>query len=251
MDPALAYREWKPGPGLSDFVDSCWMLHNTSDSAKEVVVLPDGRIDLILSQSAADPFHITLMGLDTAASRAEIAPGTKMFAVSFQLLAVEYVLHMSAAQLLNSALLLPDDFWHFQAADLDDFDAWCQKVAAKVVSSIKMPVDERKRNLFALLRAAKGSISIQALSEQVFWSSRQINRYFQQQYGLPLKTYSNILRFRASFTQLREGRLFPEADFADQAHFIREIRKFSGTIPSALHRNENDRFIQFSVLPPE
>ncbi|HWV29535.1 MAG TPA: hypothetical protein VN038_07775, partial [Dyadobacter sp.] len=48
----------------------------------------------------------------------------------------------------------------------------------------------------------------------------------------------------------REGRLFPDENYADQSHFIREIKKYAGVVPKELERNKNDRFIQFSTLPP-
>jgi AraC-like DNA-binding protein len=63
-----------------------------------------------------------------------------------------------------------------------------------------------------------------------------------------LKAYANILRFRASFEQLHRGELYPEQNFADQSHFIREVKKLSGVTPKELNKNKNDRFIQFSVL---
>jgi AraC-like DNA-binding protein len=92
---------------------------------------------------------------------------------------------------------------------------------------------------------------VKALSEKAYWSSRQINRYFNQQFGLSLKAYCNILRFRAALQQIREGKLFPEENFADQTHFIKEIKKFSGVAPKELSQNRNGRFILLSALPKQ
>ena len=90
---------------------------------------------------------------------------------------------------------------------------------------------------------------MEALAQAAAWSSRQINRYFRQMFGLTLKAYCNILRFRASFQHLREGQLFPEQNFFDQAHFIREIKRYAGVVPKELARNQDDRFIQLAALP--
>ncbi len=109
-------------------------------------------------------------------------------------------------------------------------------------------IDERKRKLFELIYASNGSISVQELSEKVYWSARQINRYFNQQFGVSLKTFCSILRFRASFQHIKDGILFPQQNYADQSHFIKEAKKLSGVSPKELHKNKNDRFIQFSVL---
>lgn len=96
---------------------------------------------------------------------------------------------------------------------------------------------------------ANGQLPITIIAAQLAWSSWQLNRYFRQRFGLARKTYCRILHFRAAAGPLRRGQFFPEAHFADQAHFIREVQQFAGVSPKKLHRNENDRFIQFSVLP--
>lgn len=82
-----------------------------------------------------------------------------------------------------------------------------------------------------LVYASKGEMSVKELSEKVGWSSRQINRYFTKQLGLSLKAYSTILRFRASLEHIAQGQLFPELNYTDQNHFIKEVKKFSGVAP--------------------
>jgi len=52
----LTIKDTKPAKPLADFVESYWMLHNQSDSEKEVVVLPDGRIDLFFHSLPKSPF---------------------------------------------------------------------------------------------------------------------------------------------------------------------------------------------------
>ena len=105
--------------------------------------------------------------------------------------------------------------------------------------------------MFDFIYSSNGEITVKELSEKVFWSSRQINRYFNQQFGLSLKTYCNILRFRSSFEHIKQGKLFPQQNFADQSHFIKEIKRLAGVLPKELRKNENDRFIQFSTLDPK
>jgi AraC-like DNA-binding protein len=99
-----------------------------------------------------------------------------------------------------------------------------------------------------LIYTSKGEMSVNELAEKVNWSSRQINRYFTKQLGLSLKAYSTILRFRASLEHIAQGRLFPELNYTDQNHFIKEVKKFSGVAPKELSQNKNDRFILLSVL---
>lgn len=249
MDNDLEYKFIRPDRSLADFVESFWLLRNHSDKDKSIIVLPDGRIDLFCSQSAAETFHITLSGLETRPQgRAMLAARTIMFAVSFKLLATEYIFQNTFSNLLDNAKYLPDDFWNFTVNDLQDFDLFCKKATQKIQSLLPNEIDTRKRKLFDLIYSSNGALTVQELSEKVFWSSRQINRYFNQQFGLSLKAYCNILRFRASFQHIKDGKLFPQENFADQSHFIKEVKKLSGVSPKELKRNQNDRFIQFSTL---
>ncbi|GAB3894804.1 hypothetical protein GCM10028803_10340 [Larkinella knui] len=243
----LAYTLVKPTPALADLVESFWMLANQTQDEKEVVVLPDGRFDIFFSLSATEPFHVTLSGLGSEPSQSALAPEAVICAVSFKLLAVEYLLETPLV--LDKIDYLPANFWGITADDLMDFERFCSKVIAKIMSLRKDPIDERKRNLFDLIYSSQGSLPVQQLSEAVQWSSRQINRYFNQWFGISLKAYCNILRYRASFDQIKEGKLFPELNFADQAHFIKDVKKYSGVTPKELTKNKDDRFIQFSTLP--
>ena len=250
MDNFLQYERIKPPADLQDYVESFWRLENTSPADKNIVVVPDGRIDLFLSHSSKEGYHITLSGLETEPDAVTFEGHTKIFAISFRLPAVEYLLETSIAALMNDIRILPSHFWNFAESDLENFEDFCEKAQRKMMQLIALKkVDERKLQLFRLINTHNGEITVHELSEKVQWSERQINRYFNDKFGLSLKKYCNILRFRASFSHIKEGKLFPELNFTDQAHFIREIKKFSGVTPKELTKNPNDRFIQFSTLP--
>lgn len=248
MDNGLQYKIIKPDKPLSDFVDSFWFLHNQSDTEKDTTGLPDGLIDILLFKSAAEPFHIVQLGGLTQHEQAKVPANSLMFCISFKLPAVEYIFGETIANIVNSGKFLPDNFWGFTENDMLNFEDFVEKATQKIQSLLPKEIDERKRKLFELIYAAKGAITVKELSEKVFWSSRQINRYFNQQFGISLKAYCNILRFRASLEHIANGQLFPEENFFDQNHFIKEIKKFSGVVPKELSRNKNDRFILLSAL---
>lgn len=245
----IEYRLLKPPPALADFVESFWLLINYSDAEQPVVIMPDGRVDVFFTESASEPYHVMLLGLDTQPDAQVILPHTRIFAISWKLLAVEYILPIRLTDLAQHVYQLPLDYLGVRSADLADFDGFCAKILAHIQQLIPAEIDSRKRKLFDLLYTSAGALTVEAYADAAAWSSRQINRYFQQFFGLSLKAYCSILRFRAALPQLKGGRLFPEAHFADQAHFIREIKKYAGVIPKELARNKDDRFIQFSTLP--
>ncbi len=248
MNNDFYYKFILPNNLLADFVENIGMFHNQSDKPKEVILMPDGRVDLFFMQSELTPFQILLIGLETVPEQRIIPPHTLAFKVSFRPLGVEYILKTSIADFLNSGKNLPQDFWNIHADDLKDFDTFHTKIVLKLNEFLSVEIDDRKRKLFELIYASNGQIKVQNLSEEIAWSSREINRYFNKQFGLSLNAFCKILRFKASLEHIAKGKLFPELNFTDQTHFIKEIKKFSGVAPSELLKNKNDRFILLSVL---
>lgn len=249
MHQDLSYHCIKPHKVISDFVDSFWCMENKSDQTLETIGLPDGRIDLSLIKTAEDSFQIRLLGIGTQQyEKGKIPANSLTFVISFKLLAVEYVFHESIADLLNSGKLFENNFWDFNENDLNDFELFCEKASAKIHSLLLKKIDGRKQKLFRLIYETNETMTVKELSEKSNWSSRQINRYFNQHFGISLKGYCSILRFRASLEHIAKGKLFPEENFSDQTHFIKEIKKISGSLPKELFQNKNDRFILLSSL---
>jgi len=242
----LAYNFIKPKKELVVFVDRFSSLQNLSEHA-DGVIIPNGRIDLLFCKTIDNQFQIILMGLETKPKPMPQRQISEFFAISFNPLAIEYILKHSIADILNSGKVLPNNFWGFNIEDLNDFNQFCEKASRKITALLTNEIDERKRKLFELIFSSNGEVSIKELSESVFWSERQINRYFNQQLGIPLKAYCNILRFQASLPHIKHGYLSPQLNFTDQSHFIKEIKKLSGVSPKELFKNENDRFLQFLV----
>ena len=240
------YQLIKPEAALAEFVYCFSSLQNLS-GYNEGIIIPNGKIDLIFSKTSDSQFQIILMGLETKPKPMPEKIIEKFFAISFNPLALEYILQQSIAEFVDSGKELPNDFWGFDSDDLKDFETFCQKASQKIKSLMPDETDARKGNLFQLIFATDGEIPIKELSEKVHWSERQINRYFNQQLGISLKTYCKILRFQASLFHIKEGRLSPQLNFTDQSHFIKEIKKLSGVSPKELFRNQNDRFLQFLV----
>ena len=107
-------------------------------------------------------------------------------------------------------------------------------------------IDNRKLKLFEFVYQHQLK-TVSEISTQIFWSSRQINRYFNSQFGIPLKEFLKIVRCNATYQEISNGNLKPQNDFFDQAHFIKEIKKYTGATPKELHKNKNDRFLQLST----
>ncbi|SHK70415.1 helix-turn-helix domain-containing protein [Epilithonimonas mollis] len=245
----LEYICIQPDEPLTDIVESIWMVKNHSDEEKEGIIVPDGKIDLFLLADENGKFEIFISGICSAPITKPPFPKSTMFAISFYPIAAEYIFKQSFADLNNTKKTLQTDYWGFSRDDLNDFNQFYHK-AIKVLSSLSSKeIDDRKKKLFELIYACKGEITVKELEEKIYWSSRQMNRYFHKWLGVMLKTYLNIIRFSNSLKQLKNGDLYPRLDYGDQSHFIREVKKFAGVKPTILNKNENDRFIQLSLMP--
>lgn len=243
MNESLHFQLVHPDQSLSDFVYCFSSLQNFSNQP-QAVVIPNGKVDLIFSKTGKDDFQVALLGLETKPKYVNTEV-TGFYSVSFHPLAIEYLFSASIADLLDTGKTLPSDFWNFNIVDLKNFEGFCTKITEKIHSILPEKIDERKRKLFQLIFASNGEISVSKLAQKIFWSQRQINRYFKQQFGLSLKSYCKIIRFQASLPYIKSGEFYPKLNFTDQSHFIKEIKQFAGVSPKELHKNKNDRFLQF------
>jgi AraC-like DNA-binding protein len=236
-----------PDNSLTDFIERFWMVRNTTNEDHQVVVVPDGRIDLMFVITDDDPFTSNLIGIETEPSQHTVTKGTIIMGVGLKLLAVEYCLKYSIAPIRGKMIPLVAPDPRIVETDLNNFTSFCRKIETAFKSLIPQTIDKRKQTLFNTLYDTQGSLKIQEYSEKCHWTSRQINRYFTEWFGLSLKEYCSILRFKASINQIKEGKFFPEQNYSDQPHFIREVKKFTGVTPKELFKRQNDRFIQLST----
>lgn len=93
-----------------------------------------------------------------------------------------------------------------------------------------------------IIRQAKGTLSIESLSEHVYISKRQLERSFKDQFGTSPKTYMRIIRFRNAYQQMQQisdsspnwMEIIHKHGYADQAHFIRDFKEFTGDVPTSM-----------------
>jgi AraC-like DNA-binding protein len=243
----MNYKEKKIDGFLSHFIKCFWMSEN-GDIQKEHTILPDGYFDLIIEIEKETIVKIQLTGLWLKPMDVKTEKNIKRLAIRFKPLASEYLFNLDFKSLLNSTMILPANFWHFDrlnTTDFENFVAFLTIHTQKLLENAK-EIDTRKVQLFDLAHQ-KNSFTVKEISETIFWNSREINRYFNKQFGLSLKSYLNIVRCNASYKDIAKNILKPQSEYFDQAHFIKEIRKHTGVSPKELSKNENDRFVQLST----
>jgi len=97
---------------------------------------------------------------------------------------------------------------------------------------------------------SNGSISMRALQEELQITEKSFERKFKDHVGIPPKLFSGICRYQSSLHQLKNNQynklsdIAYENDYADQSHFIRSFKKYTGCSPYQFQKQNN----QLSVL---
>ena len=246
----ILYKELIPDRWLADIVKCFWWAENLTGVTHEFTILPDGCFGMIFQYHNKKLQTVFLKGIWTKPFEITIPPDSTFYAIRFKPLAVETILPLSINEILNQNIKLEQSFWGINELAFQNLNEFSNLFTKKMSSEYELNknLDERKQKLYHLVSEANGSLSIAEISKTVFWSSRQINRYFKQMFGLSLKSYCNILKIYASFTQITKGEFYPQQEYYDQAHFIKKVRQYTGENPRNLYQYKNDRFIQLFII---
>jgi len=106
------------------------------------------------------------------------------------------------------------------------------------IPSVSQTTDVVKDSIQLILES-NGTISIKEITEKLNVTERSLQRLFKQEAGISPKKFAKIIQFQASLEQLSKeeycklSQIAYEKGFADQSHFIRIFRQYTGNTPSA------------------
>ena len=249
MNEQSTYKEIKPSEELKNLIHSYWMHQNNKNEANRITIFPDSyfKIVIIIKDQKVISFFMTGFWLDE--KEFVVAPNATIVGSRLKILAPEFLLNREIASILQDFYQLDLGYLNIDKFDLSSFEiivSQLEKEFIKVKS--KKTIQGNRLRLSQLLDKMKGYISAREVSNQIYWTNRQINRYLNKYLGISLKKYLNIQKCYQSYLQIREGNFYPDRGFFDQPHFIREIKKHTGETPKSLHDQQNDRFIQLKRI---
>lgn len=244
----MKYEEINIDGYLSNFVKCFWFSETTVQTV-EHTILPDGYFDLLFEIKNDKIVQIKLTGIWTIPVDIKTERYTKIFAIRFKPLATELLESINLKVLLNSSIVLPNNFLELDKLLFDSFTNFCRQMTNFFQNKIEStkPVCSKRILLFQLIFQKK-CYKVGELSIKSYLTSRQLNRFFNLDYGLSLKTYIDIVRCNSTFKYIAKNELNPQIEYFDQAHFIKETKKYTGFTPKQLNRNENDRFLQLLTI---
>lgn len=113
-----------------------------------------------------------------------------------------------------------------------------RRLAARL-SEAMLPEFDRVDAVMRYLAAERMAVRVEEMARRACLSRKQFERVFFKTVGMNPKEYSAIVRFQRAMWLMQRGVADPldvvgYCGYADQSHFIRECRRFSGMTPGRL-----------------
>lgn len=235
------YREAAPSAPLHEGLACAWIYQAPSGPAPDVLVIPDGCVDLIWSDD-----ELFVAGPDPVVMPAHIRPGAQLAAVRFAPGAARPFLGVPLQAIAGQRVPLRDlwgartrgfvDALGMASTDPDDGTARIQRLQHAIARHGPPAPDPAMRWLFAHLDAA-ATPSPARLARELAVSERTLRRRCHEAFGYGPKTLARILRLQrflgaAGHPALLQRAL--DAGYGDASHLVREVRLLTGLTPRAL-----------------
>lgn len=269
----MNFQVFKPDPRLSRFIRSFWILDDdVSESNRKIKVVPFGAFDLIFQigspyQTSVDKIkfhqqpHVILCGEFTRSIY--LKPSGKVFRVgiSFTHYAGDFITDCPKHHFKDNAF----DFSLLQATEsrklferIGNMQSPAMVVRflnayyLKKLEAYKAP--DLTEYLTRRIISVRGNIRIDKLLSESHLTVRRIEQLFKTRIGVDAKFLCKKIRFQHAMDLIfnnadkRFYDLTYQLGYADQAHFIRDFKEFTGVTPTKLgHLNrETDQSLEWS-----
>ncbi len=244
------YREVKPIPEVDHFVYCFWQLKTVQPLSQAFIyrVVSDGCIDIFFNHR--QPTKNFVMGFCRKYTEFPLGNTFNYIGIRFLPAAFPLLFGINARNLSNQAqelkLVIPEfSQWIDQEIQASlSFERIVSLLNDKLFSLIQeqtFDYDNRFFEALNLIFKNKGVLETEK-DLNTGLSPRQLRRIFNFYIGTTPKAFSNVVRFQhilnanPSQQSLKENLLYFEAGFFDQAHFIKDFKKFYGVTPSQAFR---------------
>lgn len=244
-ESGVVYREYKPDVRLQPFIYCYWQLYTPQplDTSFHYRVVADGCIDLFFEQN--NPTESFVMGFSDRYTEYPLGTSFHYAGVRFLPAMFPFLFKVDAGELNNRAERLNDvlpkvaKFLSQQNDDsiaTEDRNLKMDSFFLQYIQSSDHRVDSRLCEAIAIILRNAGLVSIETGLDAGI-SPRQLRRLFQFYIGDTPKSFSRVIRFQHMLNSGLVSRQdsitqhLYDAGYYDQAHFIREFKKFYGVTP--------------------
>lgn len=242
----VSYQEQPPSLLLSKYIYCYWQLSSCGPLATPFIyrVVADGCIDLFFNTDTPEDFYI--MGFSTTYTEFPLDNPFNYIGIRFLPAAFPLLFRIDAAELTNrfealktvapalSKGLTQQVQTHQQLSSLQPL---LDNYFGAILSQTFHEADSRFFDALDLILKAHGTLNLNT-DLHTGISPRQLRRLFDFYIGSSPKTFSKVVRFqhilhaKPSARSLRENKLFYDAGYYDQAHFIKEFKTMYGLTPT-------------------
>jgi AraC-like DNA-binding protein len=248
----MLYNEFRPPASLSQIVRYFWIIdhHDECDTAGKYRLLAESSPSLVFFPHVG---QCVLAGHTFRAQEFSITGKFLMIGACLYPYSIPMLYKVPAYEFSNRYVSFNDLEYFVAPVMLEKMRAVaCHQKKLKILSDylFSKAKDSQiaKRSLNGCVQSmvhAGGQLSIDHIVTQLGTSSRQAERNFKQNVGCSPKQFSRLLRFHASLkcaTPFKKVSLTDVAyvsGYADQSHFIRDFKEFSGMSPKEYFKLES------------
>lgn len=266
----LAIKRLSPPLALKECIKDIWVFESSGGLAEEErqIIAPNGSVKLMLyyeghlagrvgEHACLVPQHrIIVVGISDCPIIAEFERGKPFGCISIELnpAATYRLLAIPQHELRNVIVPLGEIIGTTAARSLEERMYLASNPAHKAVLLqeyltgvlTRTERDETFEQGAAAILNAHGLISMATLSLETGRSDRWLRAKFAERLGISPKTFASIVRFQTCFQALLQdkngflqGKHFNDR-YYDQAHFIKEFKRFTGHSPARYTALQNE-----------
>ncbi len=250
----MEYSELPAPPPLDALVRCFWFLRGEDLGSEPQVVVPDGRLEIILH--LANPFSridadqrarvqasALLSGQLTAPIRLCANGATDIVGIRFRTAAARAVLPLPLAELTDRVESLDDTVPRLAqslraaAASSRTPQTRVDALAEALTRFVQRTPDPLATAIIRSLDSTQ-AMRLSVIADHYGVTARTLERRLRDHAGLPPNVMRRVLRFRRAFRMLDQAppgtwaQVAAHAGYFDQAHLIRDFRQFAGAAPS-------------------
>lgn len=270
------YSEYKPNVHFQKYVDRFWFMEiDREEDLMESLVVPDNFFDLLFCHTPivrenkitneSRAIHTQLAGLKSCPQKVIIQPGCKISGIRFKPNGLAKFANLNLSELIDLSIdpveIFGKDFLFLEESILYENNK--EIIILRLENFLFEQMIKTDRNddpfmEFALQKVIRsnGNIKLDSISQESGFCLKTIERKFAEWIGIPPKKFARIYRFHStlrSFIESNPDKLSELAyrnGYFDQAHFIREVKIFTGLTPSEYfntHNTSPDHNLQHAI----
>lgn len=259
---------------LRPLIKSCWLVQNAAalPAQQTFRTVADGLPGLIFHRKADSESlrqfdktlpAVFLYGQGTGYSEITTSGSLDLMGIYFQPHALRTIFGIDSAEITNSCIDLDDisrkygfsiSDQLFNANSTGDQTQIIHEFLFFLLENNGSKADDVAHYAVSKIAEKQGKMTVQELQQTLRLSERSLERKFLQQIGISPKLYLRIQRFQNALTQIRHKgfeKLTDVAydhDYADQSHFLRDFKAFTGLAPSQYLKQTTEVLDNFSQM---